>query len=163
VGAVGSVLHAVNHSVTKAMLFLVAGNILAAYRSKSVHDVQGVLRTLPMSGVLWVAGLFAITGSPPFGCFLSEFTILKAALDQGRGGVAAAYLALLAVVFVGMTTTMLDMAQGSPPTAHAGRHVREFPSSVAPAVALAAVAMVLGLYLPPGLRAAIEDAARVLG
>ena len=44
-------LHAVNHSLTKAMLFLVAGNILAVYRSKSTADVRGVLRVLPVSGV----------------------------------------------------------------------------------------------------------------
>src|SRR5439155_6113772 len=59
VGVFGAMLHAVNHSLTKAMLFLVAGNILAAYRTKSTADVRGVLRALPLSGVLWVAGLFA--------------------------------------------------------------------------------------------------------
>src|SRR5262249_10803741 len=34
-GTFGGVLHTLNHSVTKAMLFMVAGNVLAAYRSKS--------------------------------------------------------------------------------------------------------------------------------
>jgi hydrogenase-4 component F len=162
-GAFGGVLHTVNHALTKAMLFLVAGNILNVYRSKSADDVRGVLRVLPSSGILWVAGLFAITGSPPFGCFLSEFTILKAALDQGRAGVAITYLTLLAVVFVGMATTMLGMAQGRP----AGRRMvsveRESLLGVAPAAALAALALLLGVYLPPSLRAAIDQAARVLG
>jgi hydrogenase-4 component F len=160
-GVFGGVLHAVNHAVTKAMLFLVAGNILAAYRSKSADEVRGVLRVLPWSGILWVVGLFAITGSPPFGCFLSEFIILKAALDQGRAGVATAYLVLLAVVFVGMAATMLGMAQGRP----AGPRMaatREPLLSVVPAVALAALALVLGLYVPPSLRGAIEQAAWVL-
>ncbi len=42
-GAVfGAMLHAVNHSLAKAMLFLVAGNILAAYRTKSTAKVRGV-------------------------------------------------------------------------------------------------------------------------
>src|SRR3989442_10667430 len=67
-GSFGGVLHTVNHSLTKAMLFLVAGNILSVYRSKSAGDVRGVLRAIPLSGILWMAGLFAITGSPPFGC-----------------------------------------------------------------------------------------------
>ncbi len=79
-----------------------AGNILAAYGTKSVAGVRGLVRRLPLSGVLWVAGFLAITGSPPFGPFLSELTILKAALDQGRGVVAVGYLALLAVIFIGM-------------------------------------------------------------
>ena len=41
----GSMLHAVNHSLTKAALFLVAGNILAAYRSKSADDGGGASAT----------------------------------------------------------------------------------------------------------------------
>src|SRR5262245_49950227 len=40
--AAGAMFHAVNHSLTKAALFLVAGNILAAYRTKSVGEVRGV-------------------------------------------------------------------------------------------------------------------------
>jgi hydrogenase-4 component F len=161
-GAFGGVLHTINHALTKAMLFLVAGNILTAYRSKSADEVRGVLRVLPASGILWVAGLFAITGSPPFGCFLSEFTILKAALDQGRVGVAIAYLIFLAVVFVGMATTMLGMAQGKPAEQRMGP-ARESLLGLAPAAALAALALVLGVYVPPSLRAAIDQAARVLG
>jgi len=54
--------------------------------------VRGLLRVLPASGALWLAGVFAITGTPPFGPFLSEFTILKAALDQGHVVVAVLYL-----------------------------------------------------------------------
>ena len=80
----GAMLHTVNHSLTKAMLFLAAGNILALYRTKSTTRVRGVLRTLPITGVLWLAGFLAIVGSPPFGPFLSELTILKGVLDAGR-------------------------------------------------------------------------------
>ncbi|MDE2290517.1 MAG: NADH dehydrogenase FAD-containing subunit, partial [Elusimicrobia bacterium] len=116
-GVFGAMLHAVNHAVVKAMLFLCAGNILAAYKTKSARDVKGVLRALPVSGVLWVAGFLAITGAPPFGPFLSELTILKAAADQGRMWVAAGYLGCLCLVFIGMATPMLGMAQGPSPEA----------------------------------------------
>jgi hydrogenase-4 component F len=162
-GAFGAMWHAVNHSLTKAMLFLVAGNILTVYHSKSTSEVRGVLRVLPMSGWLWVAGFFAITGSPPFGPFLSELTILKAALDQGRNGVAVGYLVLLSMIFVGMTTVVLRMAQGEPESS--GRHltIRQEPVlTVAPAVALAAVVLLLGVYLPPALRQVIQEAADTL-
>ena len=43
VGAFGAVLHAINHSLAKACLFLVAGNILAVYGTKTVRDIHGVL------------------------------------------------------------------------------------------------------------------------
>jgi hydrogenase-4 component F len=161
-GTFGALFHAVNHSLTKAMMFLVAGNILAAYQSKSTEKVHGILRTFPASGTLWMLGLFAITGSPPFGSFLSEFIILKAALDQGRVLVAIAYLALLAVIFVGMATTVLGMAQG--PRAPWTTPTRKEPFlRIAPPAALAAAVLLLGVYVPPAVRAAIEQAARALG
>ena len=115
VATFGAMLHTVNHSLTKAMLFLAAGNILALYRTKSTTRVRGVLRTLPITGVLWLAGFLAIVGSPPFGPFLSELTILKGVLDAGRPVVAVAYLLALAIVFVGMATIFLRMAYGPPP------------------------------------------------
>jgi len=162
-GVFGALLHAVNHSLTKAMLFLVAGNILAAYQSKSTVEVRGLLRVLPVSGVLWVAGFFAITGSPPFGPFLSEFAILKAALDQGRSGVAIVYLVLLAMIFVGMTMSMLAMAQGTPGKDR-GRVVGAEPLlTVASPAMLGAFVLLLGVYVPPLLRHALQDAARMLG
>jgi hydrogenase-4 component F len=163
-GAVfGAMLHAVSHSLTKGMLFLLAGNILAAYRTKEAGSVRGLKRALPLTGGLWVAGFFAITGTPPFGLFLSELTILRGALDQGRGAVAALYLLLLAVIFTGMATTVLGMAQGhpsrlSPPAGH-----RETPSSVAPPLILGVAVLVLGIYIPPVLGAAAHAAAKALG
>ena len=78
-GSFGALLHAVNHSLAKAMLFLLAGNILAAYRTKATAEVRGMARVLPVTGALWIAGFLAITGSPPFGPFVS-----RAGDPQGR-------------------------------------------------------------------------------
>jgi hydrogenase-4 component F len=157
----GAVLHTLNHSLTKAMLFLVAGNILAVYRTKSAEGVRAVSRTLPISGFLWLAGFLAITGSPPFGPFLSEFTILNAALSQQRVGVAVAYLALLALVFVGMTTIMVRMAQGA--LAEAAPRVNEPLLSVLPPAILAIPVLVMGIYIPPPFSRALHEIARALG
>ncbi len=158
----GAMLHAVNHSVAKGMLFLVAGNIVAAYQTKSTDAVRGVSRLLPVSGALWLMGVLAITGSPPFGPFLSEFTILKAALDGGHSFIAISYLALLALIFVGMITAALRMAQGAPAEANA-TPARESWLAIAPPAALAMATLVLGLYLPPALSEALHKAAQLLG
>jgi hydrogenase-4 component F len=159
----GSFLHAVNHSFTKAMLFLLAGNILTAYRTKSTHDVRGVARRIPVTGTLWVAGLFAIAGSPPFGMFVSELLILRGALEQGRYFVGAAYLALLSVIFVGMGMTMLRMAQGDPPPGAPEETRRETTLAVLPPLGLAAAVLLLGVYIPPALDAVLHQAASSLG
>jgi hydrogenase-4 component F len=158
----GAVLHVINHSLTKAMLFLVAGNLLAVYRTKNTGGVAGALSVLPVSGALWLLGLFAITGSPPFGPFLSEFTILKAALDQGQTLVAVVYLTILAVILAAMAAPALAMAQGTP-----AAHVTPAPTT---SIALSAVpamlgigVFVMGIYVPPVLTRALWEAAHLLG
>ncbi|MDO8531589.1 MAG: proton-conducting transporter membrane subunit [Dehalococcoidia bacterium] len=158
----GAMLHAVNHSLTKGLLFLVAGNILTAYRTTSVRGVRGLLHALPVSGPLWTIGFLAIVGMPPFGLFLSEFIILQAIFVQGHPLVAAAFLALLAVAFIGMATIVLRMALGEP-WAHPVIKHREPLLSVLPPAALAVAVLLTGLYLPPALQDALQSAAGLLG
>lgn len=162
-GTFGAMLHAVNHSLTKALLFLVAGNILAMYGTKSSGDVRGVLRALPASGILWVVGFLAITGTPPFGPFLSEFTILKAALDQDRPIVAALYLALLVIIFVGMASVFLQMAQGEAAASIQRKRTIEAWSAVLPPTALAILVLWLGVHIPGSLNGLLHQAAQALG
>ncbi len=157
----GAMLHAVNHSAVKAALFLIAGNFLAAYRTKSIARVGGAIRLLPLSGMLWLAGLFAITGSPPFGTFASEFTMLKEAFVQGRWWLAVGALAALTIAFAGMSKAFLGMSLGRVPAGvSAGR---ERVPAIWPALALLAVSLVLGLWIPHGLVSALEQASRLLG
>ena len=158
----GALLHVINHSLTKAMLFMVAGNLLAVYRTKNTGEVTGALRLLPVSGLLWLLGLFAITGSPPFGPFLSEFLILKAALDQGRAFVAIVYLALLTIVLAAMAVPALAMAQGTPGNGVAVAAKRSPALSGVPMMLGLAVLM-MGVYVPPVLTRALQEAARLLG
>jgi hydrogenase-4 component F len=145
------------------MLFLLAGNILAAYRTKAAAEVRGVLRRIPVTGVLWLAGLLAITGSPPFGTFVSELLILRGAVEQGRFWIAGSYLALLTVIFVGMAATMTRMAQGSDPEWTGGAVPRESAVAIGPPLALGLVVLALGMYLPPSLDAVLHRAAQALG
>jgi hydrogenase-4 component F len=159
----GALLHVVNHSLAKAMLFLLAGNLLAAYRTKTAKQVTGILRMLPATGVLWLAGFFAITGTPPFGLFISELTILKGAVDMRHFAVAAAYLALLLTVFVGMARVVLRMVHGTPTGgAGDGARRREELLSVLPPAMLGIAVLALGLYVPESLRRAIQEAVLTL-
>lgn len=162
-GSFGALLHAVNHSFVKAMLFLIAGNILGRYRTKSTQQVTGVLAEMPASGILWLAGLLAITGTPPFGLFQSELTILRAAFASGRYVVAVILLLALGTIFVGMTAIATRMAQGKRRGAVSMMATSEsLPSILTPAILCAAV-LVLGLYIPPALNGLLLEAAKLLG
>ncbi|MEA4856193.1 proton-conducting transporter membrane subunit [Solidesulfovibrio sp.] len=159
--AFGAMLHAVNHSLTKGALFLLSGNILAVYHTRSCHDARGVARALPVTAALWLAGFLASCGSPPFGIFVSELTILKAMLAGGHAVAATLFLVLLAVIFVGMSVPVLRMVQGPLPPA-VKRPGPESPLAVLPPLVLLAAVLVFGLYLPGPLTAFLTKAAQTL-
>ncbi len=159
----GAMLHAVNHSLTKAMLFMVAGNILAVYKTKTTTEVRGVLTVLPVTGVLWIAGLIAITGMPPFGAFISEFVIVKAMIEQGRIGMAVAFLAMLALIFIGMSVTFLNMAHGGNDSGLHARGKSESILAVLPPIGLGALTLMFGLYLPPAVNTLLHGVAVTMG
>ncbi len=158
----GSLLHMLNNGLTKGVLFLAAANIQHTYGSKSSDEVRGALRRLPVSGALLLAGFFAITGSPPFGPFLSEFTILNAAVTSGRYLVAAAFLSMLVVVFIGMGATVMTVVQGEPSARAASTKARDTLSSVGPGLALLTLVLLLGLYIPGPVDHLLRDAAASL-
>ena len=158
----GTLLHLVTNGLTKGVLFLSVGNIHRAYESKSTDQVRGAMRRLPWSGALFLAGFLAITGSPPFGPFISEFAILNGAFDAGRFVVGGLFLFLLLVVFIGMGVTVLLVVQGRPPAEVRDTPYRDRPSTVAPVVALMALVLLLGLYIPGPLKALLDDAVRFL-
>jgi hydrogenase-4 component F len=161
VGTYGSMLHLVNNGLSKGWVFLVTGNVILATGSAAAASSRGLIRTVPVSTGLLVLGLFAVTGSPPFGLFMSEFTLLRAAIDQGHPWIAAIVLLMLGVIFVGMAALMLGIALGEPPPG-TGR-VRESGWLVAGPLALAAVVLLLGVYIPGPLHELLARAATALG
>lgn len=157
----GALLHMVNNSLTKGCLFLSVGNIHRAFASKKMTLIQGAMRRLPISGTIFLAGFFAVTGSPPFGPFISEFTILRGIFGGGHYWLAGAFLLLLAIVFIGMGSTVLGMVQGTPDAA-ADSAFKDSFLLVAPPLLLLLLVLLLGLYLPPPLRRLLEDAVVLL-
>jgi hydrogenase-4 component F len=122
---------------------------------------------MPVTATLLVVGLFAITGAPPFGLFLSEFIILSGAFGEGHPWVAVAAIILLAIIFVGIAGMLLEMVYGAPQVAGAAGMtddgvVEQRWLVVAPAL-FATTVLLLGLYIPPPLSAALARAAVALG
>lgn len=158
----GALLHLVANALTKGVLFISAANIHRAFGSKTTDGVSGALKRVPVSGALFLAGFFAITGSPPFAAFLSELTILRGAVAEGRYGVAAAFLGLLFVVFVGMGATVLKVVQGMPREDAPQTGFHDSVGTVGPPLVLLTAVVVLGLWVPAPLQAALRDGARLI-
>jgi hydrogenase-4 component F len=158
----GALLHAINNGLTKGILFLSAGNIHRAYDTKVTTEVQGVLRRLPLSGALFLLGFLAITGSPPFAPFVSEFYLISAAFREGHPAAGAAFAFLLLVVFIGFGANVTSMVFGRPSPAAENTQVRDSLATCWPIVAFALLVLVLGVYMPPPLDDLLRDAADYL-
>ncbi len=145
------------------MLFLSAGNIHRAYGSKLTDDVRGALQRVPLSGGLFLAGFLAITGSPPFGPFVSEFTIVNAAVGSGQ------YLA--GGLFLLLARRRVHRHGGHGPgrrPGQAARRTRRQPATATasrtggPILLFMALVLLLGLYVPPPLESLLREAAASL-
>jgi hydrogenase-4 component F len=158
----GALLHLITNGLTKGVLFLSAGNIHRAYDSKLTDDVRGAIRRLPVSGSLFLAGFLAVTGSPPGGPFISEFTILCGAFNGGHFVVATLFLLLLAMVFIGMGATVLRVVQGTPSAQAAATDYQDRFRLVASPLILMCLVVLLGLVIPRPLDTLLRSAAALL-
>jgi hydrogenase-4 component F len=161
-GMFAALLHMLNNGITKGVLFLSAANIHRAFDSKSIDEVRGAMRRVPLSGTIFLLGFFAITGSPPFGPFVSEFLILSRAFAAEQFLIGAGLLLLLLVVFIGMGRTVLAMVQGLPSESAARTSYRDGLLTGVPVVLSLAIVLLLGLHIPAPLESLLREAARFL-
>jgi hydrogenase-4 component F len=159
IGIFGALMHLINNAMTKGLLFMSSGNIHRAYGSKLTNDVKGALIRMPISAALFLAGFIAITGSPPFAPFVSEFTILQAIFENRNYGAAALFLIMLLLIFIGLGSSVLPMVQGLPPKSEKANKYYDSFSTVFPLFILLFLVVLLGVYLPPPLAQLLRGAA----
>ncbi|MCX5678606.1 MAG: hydrogenase 4 subunit F [Candidatus Omnitrophica bacterium] len=111
----GALFHIFNHAAAKSLLFFGAGNIVGAYKKHNMNDIQGVIGVLPFTGIITLAGVFALTGFPPFSIFVSEIMIMISAFLKGSYPVAGLLLMALAIIFAGFIYHFGKMLFGHPP------------------------------------------------
>ncbi len=155
----GALLHLINNGLTKGVLFLSAGNIHRSYGSKLTDHVQGALHRVPVSGALFLLGFLIIAGAPGFGPFVSEFTIVSAAMGSGQFLAGGLFLLFLAVVFVGMGATVLTVVLGDPPEETKPTTFHDSVSTSGPILIFVALVLLLGLYIPAPLETLLNEAA----
>jgi hydrogenase-4 component B len=74
-GFAGALLHTLNHSLFKSLLFYAAGNVYQATHTMDIEKLGGVGKQMPHTSVLFLIAALAICGFPPFNGFVSEFLI----------------------------------------------------------------------------------------
>jgi hydrogenase-4 component B len=132
-GLAGALLHVLNHSLFKPLLFFGAGNILHATHSREMDLLGGLGKKMPRTFVLWVIGAVAICGLPPLNGFVSELfvyiglfrTAIAASVGSGWAALAAPALALVGAIAVATFVKVLGAVfAGSPRSAH-GTHAHD--------------------------------------
>ena len=71
----GGLMHVLNHALFKSLLFLGAGQVIYVYKTKKVYDIEGVLKTIPLTGIVLIVGMLSITGAPLFNGYVSKSLI----------------------------------------------------------------------------------------
>ena len=74
-GFAGGLLHTLNHSLFKSLLFFTAGNVYQATHTVHIDHLGGLIKKMPQTALLFLIAAIAISGIPPFNGFISEFII----------------------------------------------------------------------------------------
>lgn len=81
VGYTGALLHTLNHSLYKSLLFYAAGNIYQQTHTRNMENLGGLIKKMPTTALFFLCGALAIGGLPPFGGFISEFIIYSGLIE----------------------------------------------------------------------------------
>jgi len=160
-GTFASMLHLLNHTVAKSMMFFLAGRVLHRYRTTEIAAVSGLLATMPWTGGLFAVGMLAVMGLPPFGLFMSEFALFRAGFVAGRPWLMGLVLALLTVAFVSIIGHLNRMLYGA---SAGGVPVGERPAwPLLPLGVCLTTLVVLGITLPTPLQTLLDRIVEVIG
>ena len=77
----GTVLHLVNHAVSKGLFFLSAGAIMKQLEIRDIREMGGLAGKMPITATCSTIAALSIAGVPPFACFISEFLIFVGAFQ----------------------------------------------------------------------------------
>jgi hydrogenase-4 component F len=160
-GTFAALFHTLNHSICKTLSFFAAGRLGQTYGTHNMKKMSGSLRSAPVWGIGLFGSILVLIGLAPFAMFMSEFQILKAAIDGHAILALILFLAGGSVVFVGALGHAIAVAWGEPSPVV----VPERAGIVEKFLAFAplAILLILGLWMPAPLRNILEQAANVLG
>lgn len=104
-GYAGALLHTLNHSLFKSLLFYSAGSVISRIHTQNIDKMGGLMKFMPYTAWAFLVGAIAISGIPPFNGFISEFLIYTS-LFSGIGHpefypLILYFIAMLSLVLIG--------------------------------------------------------------
>lgn len=77
----GALLHVLNHSLFKSLLFFAAGSVYQQTHTRDMEKLGGLMNRMPQTAFLFLMGALAIAGFPPLNGFVSEFILYNGFLN----------------------------------------------------------------------------------
>ncbi|MFO0722579.1 MAG: proton-conducting transporter membrane subunit [Myxococcota bacterium] len=159
--AYGVVLYVVSNAFVKAILFLTAGKLKAAYGTKYINELGGALKQMPYSGLIFTIGTFALLGFPPFGSFMAEMLILSGAVQSGHYGVFVLFGGALTIIFVATGRSLFPMVWGE--SKRQPVVTKESMLPFVPKLLVIVVLVALGVYPPEPVTQLLRSVAGTIG
>ncbi len=156
-GFAGGILHILNHSIFKELMFFAAGSVYLKTHTRNMELLGGLMKKMPYTGLLFIVGSIAISGLPPFNGFIGEFLIYAGMIMGIPASEISLFLVLiLSIAALGMVGTMAMLCftkaagitfLGNPRT-ECVEHVNEDVPRVMliPMVILAFLAFFIGMF-----------------
>ncbi|HEX5458273.1 MAG TPA: hydrogenase 4 subunit F [Candidatus Nitrosotalea sp.] len=160
VGVYGALLQIVNHAIVKPMMFFASGTVTQKYETKAISKITGIIKVMPVTGVLFVVGGLALVGMPPFNIFLSEFLILGAGLKSGQFLAVAIVILFLVITFAVFLRHLIRMVFGNSPPEIKNESMGKL--AIIPVAILGSLVLILGVYVPEQLQTLVHDAAAII-
>ena len=123
-----------------------------------MESIRGIIRTTPITGTILAIGVFAITGTPPFNIFVSEFLVLAAGFSSGNLFTiifACILIVCITLIFVGFIYNMYRMIFGAPASDVPKGEISKF--NTAAMLFLLFFVLIISFYVPPLLREILKD------
>jgi NADH-quinone oxidoreductase subunit M len=148
-GQSGSTLYMVNHGISTAALFLIAGFLVSQRGTRLIASYGGVQKVAPiLAGTFLISGL-ATLSLPGLAPFISEFLVLIGTFTRYP---AFAVIASSALVLSAIYILWLYQRMMGGPVTEGNKGVRDLrPREIAVVVPLLALLVVLGVYPKPAL------------
>lgn len=151
-GVAGGLMHFVNHMMLKDLLFLCAGAIMVSSHARTLDELGGLGRKMPITfAIFFLAGL-SLAGIPPLNGFSSKWLIYQAAFQSGH--YILGIFALISSLFTLAAILKFAHAAFMGTPGKAAEHAQEAPAiMLIPMLVLTvgciAVGMLPGLLLVP--------------
>lgn len=160
IGVLAALLHVINHSLAKGLLFCVSGNILLKYGTRDMNAVKGMIKVMPVSAMLLAGGALGLGGIPPFNVFISEFLVVTAGIQARHIVLAVLLLLILTVVLSGLVRLVAATVFGDAPEEIARGELGLM--TVLPTSALLVMMLIMGIYIPRPVVTMLESATRIV-